>query len=1568
MIQSIYIRVFIGIVVLLGIIFGTAGLAESNLKIPSVSMPGGSISSLTSSPMLSSGVQDQPGVQSGDVSVLTSNSTTGTVTVVGAAPAFLNGWSYRKLHSIGGSPDGDLKDYQMRFVVWNTTGTDSGENVYVNTSVKSDFSDLRFTTIGGVQMPYWIETVNATAAVMWVKVPAIPRGGTQIMMYFGNAATISVSNGSATFDYFDDFEDGNTNGWTVDSGTSFTADSVVKYAGSYSGKYTHKSTTGHAGAQLPISSRTSAIVDYQFRPASSNVYSYGNLLDGTPASLKGTWVSFLNNGQIANYNNGWNNLQSYTAGSWYKMSLTIRSLQQYDVSINDVSRSKLQPVLTLGGQPSTYNGFWIHAYDPRTVAYIDDLRIRKYVPTAPVHSEWGMVSETTEVPVTNFTTDITSGYGPLSVQFTDQSSGATSWSWSFGDGTSNSTEQHPVHTFSAGGPYTVTLTATNKNGSDTIQKVGYISVQSAPVFPDDWKYVKTHTITSPGGTLTDYQIRIVASRTETGDTGEKVYLGTNAKSDYSDVRFASGSDSPLPYWIESVNSTAAVFWVKMPEITPSGSTLKVYYGNPSTVTTSSGSSTFDYFDDFEDGNTNGWTVDSGTSFTADSVVKYAGSYSGKYTHKSTTGHTGAQFPISSRTSAIVDYQFRPASSNVYSYGNLLDGTPASLKGTWVSFLNNGQIANYNNGWNNLQSYTAGSWYKMSLTVRSIQQYDVSINDVSRSTLQPVLTLGGQPSTYNGFWIHAYDPGTVAYIDDIRIRKYAAIAPVHGGWSSESGINDPPVVQFTADVTSGYGPLSVQFTDQSSGATSWSWSFGDGTSNSTEQHPIHTFSAGGPYTVTLTATNKNGSDTIQKVGYISVQSAPVFPDDWKYVKTHTITSPGGTLTDHQIRIVASRTETGDTGEKVYLGTNAKSDYSDVRFASGSDSPLPYWIESVNSTAAVFWVKMPEITPSGSTLKVYYGNPSTVTTSSGSSTFDYFDDFEDGNTNGWTVDSGTSFTADSVVKYAGSYSGKYTHKSTTGHAGAQFPISSRTSAIVDYQFRPASSNVYSYGNLLDGTPASLKGTWVSFLNNGQIANYNNGWNNLQSYTAGSWYKMSLTVRSIQQYDVSINDVSRSTLQPVLTLGGQPSTYNGFWIHAYDPGTVAYIDDIRIRKYAAIAPVHGGWSSESGINDPPVVQFTADVTSGYGPLSVQFTDQSSGATSWSWSFGDGTSNSTEQHPVHTFSAGGPYTVTLTATNKNGSDTIQKVGYISVQSAPVFPDDWKYVKTHTITSPGGTLTDYQIRIVASRTETGDTGEKVYLGTNAKSDYSDVRFASGSDSPLPYWIESVNSTAAVFWVKMPEITPSGSTLKVYYGNPSTVTTSSGSSTFDYFDDFEDGNTNGWTVDSGTSFTADSVVKYAGSYSGKYTHKSTTGHAGAQLPISSRTSAIVDYQFRPASSNVYSYGNLLDGTPASLKGSWVSFLNNGQIANYNNGWNNLQSYTAGSWYKMSLTVRSMQQYDVSINDVSRSTLQPVLTLGGQPSTYNGFWIHAYDPGTVAYIDDIRIRKYAAIAPVHGGWS
>jgi len=98
----------------------------------------------------------------------------------------------------------------------------------------------------------------------------------------------------------------------------------------------------------------------------------------------------------------------------------------------------------------------------------------------------------------------------------------------------------------------------------------------------------------------------------------------------------------------------------------------------------------------------------------------------------------------------------------------------------------------------------------------------------------------------------------------------AAAAVAGGV-----VLNPPVADFTASPLSGDYPLVVQFTDQSAnGPTSWSWTFGDG-GTSTTQNPSYTYNAAGTYTVSLTATNGDGSDVETKTGYIVV-TEPVLP--------------------------------------------------------------------------------------------------------------------------------------------------------------------------------------------------------------------------------------------------------------------------------------------------------------------------------------------------------------------------------------------------------------------------------------------------------------------------------------------------------------------------------------------------------------------------------------------------------------------------------------------------------------------------------------------------------------------
>ncbi|HWQ48657.1 MAG TPA: PGF-pre-PGF domain-containing protein [Methanosarcina sp.] len=76
-------------------------------------------------------------------------------------------------------------------------------------------------------------------------------------------------------------------------------------------------------------------------------------------------------------------------------------------------------------------------------------------------------------------------------------------------------------------------------------------------------------------------------------------------------------------------------------------------------------------------------------------------------------------------------------------------------------------------------------------------------------------------------------------------------------------------------------------------------------------------------------------------------------------------------------------------------------------------------------------------------------------------------------------------------------------------------------------------------------------------------------------------------------------------------------------------------------------------------PVADFDADTTSGYAPLSVQFTDLSQNANEWYWNFGDG-NTSIEQNPTNMYSSAGNYDVNLTVVN--GNETASKITTINV------------------------------------------------------------------------------------------------------------------------------------------------------------------------------------------------------------------------------------------------------------------------------------------------------------------
>jgi surface antigen len=84
-------------------------------------------------------------------------------------------------------------------------------------------------------------------------------------------------------------------------------------------------------------------------------------------------------------------------------------------------------------------------------------------------------------------------------------------------------------------------------------------------------------------------------------------------------------------------------------------------------------------------------------------------------------------------------------------------------------------------------------------------------------------------------------------------------------------------------------------------------------------------------------------------------------------------------------------------------------------------------------------------------------------------------------------------------------------------------------------------------------------------------------------------------------------------------------------------------------------------------PKCQFSANLTSGKLPLKVSFLDESEGDFfAKIWDFGDN-STSSEDNPTHIYENSGTYSVKLTVSGPDGSQTIERTNYISVRSPTI-------------------------------------------------------------------------------------------------------------------------------------------------------------------------------------------------------------------------------------------------------------------------------------------------------------
>ena len=150
------------------------------------------------------------------------------------------------------------------------------------------------------------------------------------------------------------------------------------------------------------------------------------------------------------------------------------------------------------------------------------------------------------------------------------------------------------------------------------------------------------------------------------------------------------------------------------------------------------------------------------------------------------------------------------------------------------------------------------------------------------------------------------------------------------------VHPNPSADFLADPTYvSFKDPTIQFTDLTTGATTWSWDFGDGGTDNT-QNPSHTFNGDGEFWVTLiVASDKGCLDTVTKKVVVIVDE----------IKVPNIIAPNGDGKNDVFKIEnIERLEFSKLviynrwGKKIYEDINYQNDWDGEGFADG----VYYWV--------------------------------------------------------------------------------------------------------------------------------------------------------------------------------------------------------------------------------------------------------------------------------------------------------------------------------------------------------------------------------------------------------------------------------------------------------------------------------------------------------------------------------------------------------------------------------------------------------------------------------------------------
>ncbi|MDP3564848.1 MAG: PKD domain-containing protein, partial [Methanoregula sp.] len=174
----------------------------------------------------------------------------------------------------------------------------------------------------------------------------------------------------------------------------------------------------------------------------------------------------------------------------------------------------------------------------------------------------------------------------------------------------------------------------------------------------------------------------------------------------------------------------------------------------------------------------------------------------------------------------------------------------------------------------------------------------------------------------------------------------------------------PVAGFSATPTSGTAPLTVQFTDASTGVVSaYYWDFNNDLSpDSTSKNPSYTFTQPGTYTVNLAVNGPGGMDYEVKPAYIIVTAAPTPTPTRTPTPTPTTTQPPS----HTVPVVSAEV----SGNTVVMNWEriADTDFSGYKVVISKNNANPAY----PGDGYMFWITSRDtITATLDASNAYYG---------------------------------------------------------------------------------------------------------------------------------------------------------------------------------------------------------------------------------------------------------------------------------------------------------------------------------------------------------------------------------------------------------------------------------------------------------------------------------------------------------------------------------------------------------------------------------------------------------------------